>query len=83
MRTTIDIADDVLVAIKELARRERRSAGDVLSDLARRALTGASTRGTTDEVSEPPACYGFKPFPSNGTIVTNDQIDDLRDEEAL
>ncbi|HUP25435.1 MAG TPA: antitoxin, partial [Thermoanaerobaculia bacterium] len=38
MRTTLDIADDVLLAVKERARRERRSAGEVLSDLARQAL---------------------------------------------
>jgi hypothetical protein len=39
MRTTLDIADDVLLAVKERARREKRTAGAVLSDLARRALT--------------------------------------------
>ncbi len=40
MRTTISIDDDVLLAIKERARREKRTAGEVLSDLARQALTG-------------------------------------------
>ena len=38
MRTTLDIADDVLHAVKERARREKRSAGDVLSELARATL---------------------------------------------
>jgi hypothetical protein len=33
-------ADDVLLAVKERARRENRTAGAVLSDLARQALTG-------------------------------------------
>lgn len=28
MRTTLDVADDVLLAVKTLARRERRTAGD-------------------------------------------------------
>ena len=42
MRTTLDIADDVLYAVKERARREKRSAGDVLSDLARQALLRGS-----------------------------------------
>ncbi|MBW1732095.1 MAG: antitoxin [Deltaproteobacteria bacterium] len=40
MRTTIDIEDDVLIAIKEMARRERVSAGKTLSRLAREALAG-------------------------------------------
>jgi hypothetical protein len=39
MRTTLDIADDVLQAAKERARREGRSVGSVISDLARLALT--------------------------------------------
>ncbi|HEY0557449.1 MAG TPA: antitoxin, partial [Thermoanaerobaculia bacterium] len=39
MRTTLDIAEDVLLAVKERARRQKRSAGDLLSELAREALT--------------------------------------------
>jgi hypothetical protein len=39
MRTTLAIDDDVLHAVKERARREKRTAGEVLSDLARQALT--------------------------------------------
>ncbi|MBK7250184.1 MAG: ribbon-helix-helix protein, CopG family [Gammaproteobacteria bacterium] len=80
MRTTLDIEDDVLAAVKELARREGRSAGDVLSALARRALTGARSEST---VQEPRALYGFRPFPAGGKIVTNEQIDDLRDREGI
>jgi len=41
MRTTLDIADDVLSAAKERARRENKSAGEVISELARAALTGS------------------------------------------
>jgi hypothetical protein len=38
MRTTLAIDDDVLVAAKAIARQQGRSVGDVVSDLARRAL---------------------------------------------
>ncbi len=41
MRTTLDIADDVLQAAKELALARRTTAGQVLSDLARQALAPA------------------------------------------
>ena len=79
MRTTLDIADDVLRAARELARRERKTIGEAVSDLARRALNaipeGPSTR-------EPEAVYGFRPFPSRGGVVTNEVIDTLRDDEA-
>jgi len=38
MRTTIAIADDVLEAVKSLARSENRTLGEVISDLARKGL---------------------------------------------
>ena len=40
MRTTLDIDDDVLQAAKELAWKEKSTAGRVLSNLARRGLNG-------------------------------------------
>jgi hypothetical protein len=44
MRTTLDIDDDVLQAAKELAAVHRKTAGQMLSDLARQALTPAPAR---------------------------------------
>jgi hypothetical protein len=38
MRTTLSIEDDVLAAAKELAAREGKSVGEVISALAREAL---------------------------------------------
>ena len=38
MRTTLDIADDVLSAAKELAQLRGMTAGQVLSELARKGL---------------------------------------------
>lgn len=80
MRTTLDIADDILAAAKELARRENRTAGEVISELARKGLTGASA---PDQVREPVSAYGFEPFPAKGRIVTNEKVDDLRDREGV
>jgi hypothetical protein len=37
MRTTLDIADDLLQAAKERAQRQKRTIGEMISDLARRA----------------------------------------------
>ncbi|HTR58111.1 MAG TPA: antitoxin [Casimicrobiaceae bacterium] len=79
MRTTLDIANDVLQAAKERARRERKTAGEVISELARSALTAPSASLTA---REPKASYGFRPFPKRGGIVTNDLIDTLREEDA-
>ena len=41
MRTTLDIDDDVLQASKELAAAHRKTAGQMLSELARQALAPA------------------------------------------
>ena len=80
MRTTLDIADDVLLAARELARRERKTAGQVLSDLARQALLGGA--GTPLPDQEPEEFLGFRPLPSRGVVVTNELIDRLREEDG-
>ena len=38
MRTALDIADDVLAAAKAIASEQRKSTGQVISDLARSGL---------------------------------------------
>lgn len=82
MRTTLDIDDAVLEAVKELARREGRTAGAVLSALARQALTGSTPATSGDSLAEAPAHYGFRPF--TGTQpVTNTLVDRLRDEQGV
>jgi Arc/MetJ family transcription regulator len=43
MRTTLDIDDDVLQAAKELGALHGKTAGKVVSELARRALSPAAT----------------------------------------
>lgn len=78
MRTTLDIDDDVLTAVKERARRESRTAGAVLSDLARAALTSAGSPGRRQARS---SFYGFDPLPRRGQVVTNTLIDRLREDE--
>jgi hypothetical protein len=80
MRTTLDIEDDVLAAAKELAQLQGVSAGKVVSRLLRSALTG--------EASARPSGYavvaGFRPFAaSDQRLVSNEEIDQLRDLEGL
>jgi hypothetical protein len=79
VRTTLDIADDVLLAVKERARREKRSAGDLLSDLAREALT--RRHYPLAESTGPESFFGFEPLPSRGVVVTNELINRLREED--
>jgi hypothetical protein len=79
VRTTLSIDDDVLLAVKERARRENRPMGEVLSDLARQALTNQNRQpeGQADGL------HGFEPLPHRGGAVSNELIDRLRDDEAV
>jgi len=76
MRTTLDVDDDVLLVVKERARHERRSAGAVLSELARAGLSGAAL-----PVTDGGGRHGFRPLPRRGAAVTNAVIDALIDDE--
>lgn len=83
MRTTLDIDDDLMAAAKELARRERSSAGKVVSRLLRHSLTGAQAPAAK-AVARQRAVAGFKPFPARaGRVVTNEDVNVLREAEGI
>lgn len=76
MRTTLDITDDVLAAVQELARDEHCTVGEMLSRLARQALTTNSPAGQV-------TVAGFRPLPKRGNVVTNEHVNALRDIEGV
>jgi hypothetical protein len=74
MRTTLAIDDDVLAAAKELAAAERKSVGEVISALARRALRPAEIdRKTRNGVP-------LLPVHANTSRVTSELVHKLREE---
>ena len=73
----MNIAEDVLLVVRSRARRERRSMGSVISELARKGL---ERRTQPDEAPEPEAFHGFRPLPHRGRPVTNEVIDELRED---
>ena len=79
MRTTLDIADDVLQAARERALYEKKTVGQMISELARRALTASPDVGA---VREPKAVYGVRPFATGGRVVTNQLIDKVREDDV-
>lgn len=82
MRTTLDIDDEVLNAVKEIARRRRRTAGAVISELVRRALTQpAPDREAV--AAEPKPFFGFRPLAPEGRVVSNETVERLREEEGI
>ena len=79
MRTTLDIQDDVLQAAKELALKEKSTAGEVLSRLARAGLVGASLNARKKRtVRNGVPVFSTRP----GEIVTLDHVQNLMDEEG-
>ncbi len=74
MRTTLSIDDDVLLAAKALAARQRKSVGEVISVLARRALQpNTPSGGVRNGVPLLPRRAGAAP-------ITPDLVNELRDE---
>jgi len=80
MRTTLDIDDDILQAAKELARAEKKTAGKVLSDLARKALTRPAERLDIDSLE---MRDGWYVLPSRGGVITKELVDRLIWESDL
>jgi hypothetical protein len=81
MRTTLDIDDDVLAAAKELAKAQHSTAGEIISDLARRALTFAA--GAEGREAAPHGLLyedGWYVLPSRGAVVTNELLDKIQEE---
>ncbi len=74
MRTTLAIDDDVLAAAKEMAATERKSVGEVISTLARRALRPAEpSRKSRNGVP-------LLPVNPEGPRVTSELVHQLREE---
>ena len=72
VRTTLDLDDDVLQAAKEIAELRHKTTGQVLSELARKAL----------QPKRPPRVRNGVPLlPSQpGRIVTTRMVEELLDE---
>jgi hypothetical protein len=73
MRTTLTIDDDILLAVKAQADREKRSIGDVLSALARSALTQPAGPNTKNGLA-------LLPRGETGKVVTLQTVNELRDD---
>lgn len=80
MRTTLDLDDDVLIAARAHAAREKRSLGSVISSLARESLqrplaAAGSARGAQGG--------RFAVLPARSELVTVEQVRRLMDAEGV
>jgi hypothetical protein len=79
MRTTLDIDDAVLAAAKELAEAQNRSAGAVISELARKGLSQVPGHRTTARKSAFPVFS----VPANARQITSSDVKTLIADEGL
>jgi hypothetical protein len=75
MRTTLDIDQDILLAAKELAGRSGKTAGQVISELARRGLHAPAAVERGAQVKN-----GFEILPAAGRVVTPELVERLLDD---
>jgi hypothetical protein len=79
MRTTLDIDDDVLEIAKHRAKAERKTAGQVISELVRQAITQPRERLDLSKVE---IVDGIPVLPSRGGIVTKELVDKLIEQSG-
>jgi hypothetical protein len=80
MRTTLEIDEDVLLAAKGLAARERKSLGAVISALARESL-----RRPPRPAARRAASGGrgrFAVLPQRGEVITVEHVHGLQDAQG-
>lgn len=75
MRTTLAIDDDVLAVARHLAEREQKTVGEVISALARQALTPPSRTARVERNGIP-----LLPSSPQKAAVTLELVNQLRDE---
>jgi hypothetical protein len=78
MRTTLNLPDDILIAARHVAQREKLSLGDAISVLVR--------RGASAGVSAPaqqPLRGRFALLPARDEVITPQQVRELMDREGI
>ena len=78
MHTTLDLDEDLLAAVREIAARERKPLGQVASRLLRMALAQAPRPAAAGSVAA-----SFRAFASRGVEVTDADIERLRDKQGV
>lgn len=81
MRTTLNLAEDALIAARNIAQRERLSLGDAVSELIRR---GSTARPSSLAAQSRTALRGrFALLPARDEVITPQRIRDLMEREAI
>lgn len=81
MRTTVNLAEEVLLAARHLAQRERMSLGDAISLLVRR---GAAAGGGDEAARKSAPLRGrFALLPARDEVITTRHVRELMEREGI
>ena len=80
MRTTLNLAEDALIAAQTLARRQQISLGDAVSELVRR---GATLPTGAPSAAPQPLRGRFALLPRRDEVVTAEHVRALMEREGV
>ena len=81
MRTTINLAEDALIAARNIAQREKLSLGDAVSELIRR---GTAAAGPGLQKQPRAALRGrFALLPTRDEVLTPQRVRELMEREGV
>ena len=84
MRSTLNITDDVLTIVRDLAKAEKRTIGEVVTDLVREGLNRPMASPAVEATGETPDDGRFLTLPNRGgPPVTPELIRRIQDEIDL
>lgn len=81
MRTTINIAEDALLAARHLAQRERMPLGDAISLLVRRGAAAGSANESTRRFA--PLRGRFALLPARDEVITPQHVRGVMEREGI
>ena len=80
MRTTINLAEDALIAARNIAQRERLSLGDAVSELIRRGTAAGSSVVQHDQ---PKPRGRFALLAARDEVLTPQHVRELMEREGI
>jgi hypothetical protein len=80
MRTTVNIADDALMAARHLAQREHMPLGEAISELIRRGATSGAHRSMQPQE---PLRGRFALLPARDEVITPRHVRELMEREGI
>jgi hypothetical protein len=83
MRTTLNLAEDALIAAQTLARRQRMSLGDAVSELVRRGASVPPGGLAATVAAAPPLRGRFALLPARDEVITVEHVRALMAREGV